>query len=254
MNLLNRALFLISPVRYRLVFFITILSISKFALASSNKHPNDDHFDMYDAIDLIDQKKYSDAKNILLKEEKKITSISQLCTIYNSMLAIASITNNDSDGSKYAELLKKCYKEGSNPYVFLEARVSYFKGDYEKTDQIIDKLLKKISNELVEGEKIELHNVMDKNILSSIYVLKASILLIKNEPEKVKREVVYFAKKAYEVMPVDDNNEFLAAVYHLYGDTVKSNLLIDKSDNKTSESYVIEAILNSIKQKKDTIR
>lgn len=248
MNLLNRAYFSISPTTYTLFFFILILNLSQFTLASSSTHSTDDHLDMYDAINLIDQEKYEDAKNILLKEEKNITSLSQLCTIYNSMLTIASVTNNNLDGVKYAELLKKCYKEGSNPYVFLEARTFYFKQDYRKTDQIIDKLSKKINNEL-EEKRAELDNIMDKNIISSIYVLKASILLINNEPEKVKTDVIYFAEKAYEVMPIDDNNDFLAAIYRLYGDTTRSKLLIEKNNVKKSESSSIEAIINSIKQK-----
>lgn len=171
MNLLNRTFFFkISPVGYLFTFFIITLNLTQFTSASSGAHSTDDRLDMYDAINLIHQKKYEDAKNILLKEEKKILDLSKLCTIYNSMLKISSIANNNSDGAKYAELLKKCYKEGSNPYIFLEARTFYFKGDYEKTGHIIDKLSKKINIELVEGEKIEFWNVMDKNILSSIYI------------------------------------------------------------------------------------
>ncbi|ONG38559.1 hypothetical protein BKE30_12130 [Alkanindiges hydrocarboniclasticus] len=208
---------------------------------------------MYDALNLIDQEKYEDAKNILLKEEKNITEISKLCTIYNSMLEISSATNNNSDGAKYSELLKKCYTEGSNPYVFLEARVLYFKGNYDKTDRILNKLSKKISNELSEGDRTEIHDFMDKNILSSIYILKASILLINNEPEKVKKEVIYLAEQAYAVKKLADTNTFLAAIYHLYGDTNHSKSLIENSNDKTRQSHAFEAVLKSIKQKIDLV-
>lgn len=86
-----------------------------------------------------------------------------------------------------------------------------------------------------------------------LYILKASILLINNDPKKVKRDVIYFAEKAYEVIQTDDTNEFLAAVYDFYGDTTQANSLREQNDGKTSESYALEAILNSIKQKVDTV-
>lgn len=227
------------------------LFISGFVFANSSTSFDDENLDMYDAKNLIDQGKYNEAKTILLREEKTITDIGKLCSIYSSMLGLASISDNKEEGAKYANLFQKCYKENSTPYIFLGAMTIYFKGEHEKALRIMDKLLDKINNELTEEKKSDFQVFADKNLISTIYRLKASDLLTRQEPQKVKPMVISFVEKSYEATPFGDAEGFLAAIYKLYGDTERSKSIIEKSDGGTTEAHTVDVILKSIKQKID---
>ncbi|MDY7532441.1 hypothetical protein RGV33_12260 [Pseudomonas sp. Bout1] len=227
------------------------LLIGGFVFANSSTSFADENLDMYDAKKLIEQGKFKEAKTILLREEKTITDIGKLCSIYSSMLGIASISDNKEEGAQYANLFQKCYKENSTPYIFLGAMTIYFKGEHDKALRIMDKLLDKISNELTEEKKPDLHVFEDKNLVSTIYRLKASDLLIRQEPQKVKATIISFAEKSYEATPFGDAEVFLAAIYKFYGDTERSKSIIEKSDGRTTEAHSVDVILKSIKQKID---
>lgn len=225
--------------------------ISGFVFANSSTSFSDENLDMYDAKKLIELGKYKEAKTILLREEKTINNIGKLCSIYSSMLGIASISDNKEDGAKYANLFQKCYKENSTPYIFLGAMTIYFNGEHEKALRIMDKLLDKINNELTEEKKSDFQVFADKNLVSTIYRLKASDLLIRQEPQKVKTTIISFAEKSYEATPFGDAEVFLAAIYKLYGDTERSKSIIEKSDGGTTEAHTVDVILKSIKQRID---
>ncbi|AZF29836.1 hypothetical protein C4J89_0330 [Pseudomonas sp. R4-35-07] len=225
------------------------LTLSCLVFANSSALFSDESLDMYDAPKLIEEGRYKEAKAILIKEEKSITDLSRLCSIYSYMLGISSITENKSEGAKYAELFQKCYSVDSDPYVFLGVMTLYFKGEYEKAERITDKLLNKVSGELIKGGKSDAKIFMDKNLVSSMYRLKAFIILSRDEPQKMKYTVVSFAEKSYEVTPFGDAEAFLAAIYQLYGETNLSKSLLEKSDGRTSEAHAADVILNSLKQK-----
>lgn len=227
------------------------LLISNLVFANSSISSADENLDMYDAKNLIEQGKYKEAKTILIREEKTITDIGKLCSIYSSMLGLASISDNKEEGEKYASLFQKCYKENSTPYIFLGAMTIYFKGEHEKALRIMDKLLDKINTELAEEKKSDFQVFADKNLISTIYRLKASDLLSRQEPQKVKSMIISFAEKSYEATPFGDAEVFLAAIYKLYGDTERSKSIIEKSDERTTEAHAVDVILKSIKQKID---
>ncbi|KRA06287.1 hypothetical protein [Pseudomonas sp. Root569] len=236
-----------APIKY--LVGLSALFISSLMYANASASLTDDNLDMYDAPKLIEQGKYNEARTLLLREEKTITDISKLCSIYSSMLGLASISDNKEEGAKYASLFQKCYKENSNPYAFLGATTLYFKGEHEKAIGIMDKLLVKINHELSEGKQSEFQVFADKNLISAIYRLKASDLLSRQDPQKVKPMIISFAEKSYEATPFGEAEAFLAAIYKLYGDTQRSKSIIEKSDGRTTEAHTVDVILNSIKQK-----
>lgn len=225
------------------------LAISGLVFANSSTLFSDEGLDMYDAPKLIEEGRYKEAKAILIKEEKSITDLSKLCSIYSYMLGISSVTENKSEGAKYAELFQNCYSVDSDPYIFLGVMTLYFNGEYEKAERIADKLLTKVSDELIKGGKSDTQVFMDKNLVSSMYRLKASIILSRDEPQKMKNTVVSFAEKSYGITPFGDAEAFLAAIYQLYGEANLSKSLLDKSDGRTSEAHAADVILNSLKKK-----
>lgn len=230
---------------------LSLLLISGFVFANSSTSFADENLDMYDAKNLIEQGKYKEAETILLREEKTITDIGKLCSIYSSMLGIASISDNKEEGAKYAKLFQKCYKENSAPYIFLGAMAIYYKGEHGRALRIMDELLDKINNEFTEKKISDFQVFANKNITSAIYRLKASDLLVRQDPQKVKAAVISFAEKSYEATPFGDAEVFLAAIYKLYGDTERSKSIIEKSDERTTEAHTVDVILKSIKQKVD---
>ena len=115
----------------------------------------------------------------------------------------------------------------------------------------MDELLDKINNEFTEKKISDFQVFSNKNITSAIYRLKASDLLVRQDPQKEKAAVISFAEKSYEATPFGDAEVFLAAIYKLYGDTERSKSIIEKSDGRTTEAHTVDVILKSIKQKVD---
>jgi hypothetical protein len=206
--------------------------------------------DMYYAQSLTYEGEYDEARTILLREEKTITDPGKLCTIYLTMNGIAYSTSNSSDGAKYAELSRKCYRPDSIQNSFFSALALYYETEYDKSECILDSIIKKAENMHSENNQPNLAAFADKNIQSWSYRIKALILLSRSQPKDVKAQVIYFAEKSYETTPFGQAEDFLASTYQVYNEDARLRSLLEKSDGKTDSEHAIGIIFDSIKKNK----